>query len=139
MMRRGVTLIFTIFLLVLFSSVTAMIISLSSTTADTTNQIYLYNQAKLQARSGIEIAILMIQNRDKSKNCLEELSVIDDEKDFNTTMYISYVGDYWVNCGTKNLFKTTSSESNGSLLIDVYVKHISSDRTIFHRKSPQKP
>ena len=39
-----------------------MILSLSSDTGATTSKIYPYNQAKLLARSGNEIAVLMIEN-----------------------------------------------------------------------------
>jgi len=138
-MKRGFVLILTIFILILFSYFVAMILSLSSNTSETAVQQYLYSQAKLLARSGVEFAVLMIQDRNNSQPCLEELSVIDKEKEFNTTIYINYIGDYWQDCGTKNFWTTTSSDSNGSILIDVYVRYLQNGKVIYHRKLTQKP
>ena len=137
-MRKSFTIIFTIIFLVVFSALTSMILSLSADTSSITAKLYLYNQAKLLARTGNEIAVLMISNRPHGKNCLEVLNILDG--DFNTTLNISYVGSGFTdnNCRENIIFQNSFSEANGTVLIDVYVRH-NIEKIIFHRRTIQKP
>jgi len=135
-MRKSFTLILTIFFLIIFSSLTAMILSLSADTGSTTTRLYLYNQAKLLARSGNEIAVLMIQNRFSDNICLENLEIQDG--DFNISINISYIGSGFKNC--KTLFSNSYQETNGTVIIDVYVTTTFKMENInFHRRTAQKP
>jgi len=137
-MRKSFTLIFTLIFLVVFSALTSMILSLSADTNSMTAKLYLYNQAKLLARTGNEIAVLMIGNRPHGKNCLEVLNILDE--DFNTTLNISYVGSGFAdnNCKENIIFNNDFSETNGTVIIDVYVRH-NIERILFHRRTIQKP
>lgn len=135
--RGGFVLIMAIGLLVLFSALTGMIISLSSDSYSSTGKIYLYNQAKLLARSGIEMAILMIEDRVPTDPCLQNLEIIDG--DFNISVEINYVGRYQ-NCDVPSIVNFVADESNGSIIVDVYVRTINNgEKIVFHRKTAQKP
>lgn len=127
------------FLLILFSSLTGMILSLSTDTSSTTSKLYLYSQAKLLARSGIEIAILMVENRGDDKNCLESINIEDGE--FNTTVNISYIGVESPNCKDKNItFKNNYALTKGTILLDVFVETaFETEHIKFHRRVAQKP
>jgi len=135
-MRKGFTLILTIFFMVVFSSLTAMILSLSADTGSTTYKLFLYNQAKLLARSGNEIAVLMIQNRPPENRCLENLEIQDG--DFNISINISYVGSGFKNC--KTIFSNSFQETNGTVIIDTSVStNFKTENILFHRRTVQKP
>jgi hypothetical protein len=131
-------LIFTIALLVVFSAITGMVLSMSAQTSESRSTIYLYNQAKLFARSSLEIAILMVENRPQSSNCLERLTINDDEKGFSSDIHFSYIGNLWHSCGS-SIFDNSYGDTNGSFIADIYVTHSSSNKVIFHRKTAQKP
>jgi hypothetical protein len=135
-MRKSFTILLTIIFLVFFSALTAMILSLSSDTNSTTSKLYLYNQAKLLARSGNEIAVLLIQDRPPEVQCLKTLKLQDG--DFNISLNINYIGKF-ANC-PNTIFDNNFSETNGSVIIDVYVETNFEDEHIrFHRRTIQKP
>jgi len=137
-MRKSFTLILTLVFLVVFSALTSQILSLSANTNSMTAKLYLYNQAKLLARTGNEIAVLMIGNRPHGQNCLEVLNILDG--DFTTTLNISYVGSGFtdINCKNNTIFQNNFSETNGTVVIDVYVRH-NIEQILFHRRTIQKP
>jgi hypothetical protein len=134
--REAFILIITIGLLVIFSTLTAMIVSLSSETYSSTGKSYQYNQAKLMGRSSLEIAILMIEDRTSSDRCLQNLNIIDG--DFNASLEINYIGKYQ-NCNQAPIFTAVADETNGTVIIDVYVRVKGSNETLFHRRTAQKP
>ncbi len=142
--RRAFALIFAIILLVVFSTITGLIVSLSTDTSSTTAKVYLYNQAKLYSRSGIEMALLMIEDRERndSNNCLQELNLTVDDSGikFNILVYINYIGSN-LKCGTKNQIYTVGyPESNGTVMIDAYVSTVDLQENItFYRRTVQKP
>ena len=138
-MRQGFIMMFTIFFLVVFSSLTAMIFSLSSDIGSTSSKLYLFNQAKLLARTGNEIAILMVQNRPPENKCLEILRI--KEGDFNITLNIGYIGKDFPDCNSSNIiFDSNFTETNGTIFIDVYVETVfEAEHILFHRRTTQKP
>jgi hypothetical protein len=115
-----------------------MILSLSSETSSTASKLYLYNQAKLLARSGMEVAILMVENRKLSDPCLEKLNIEDG--DFNISLHLKYIGSNFPNCNTALNTTLSYPDSNGTIVMDVFVQtKFKNENILFHRKTVQKP
>lgn len=129
--RKAFSLIVSIVLLVLFSSITGLILSLSSESSTTTTKLYLYNQAKLYSISGIEIALLMIANREKnSLTPLQELNLTIDN--FKINILINYM--------TTEIYENNFSDTNGTVMVDAFVSTTNFNENItFHRRTVQKP
>ena len=133
--RKAFSLIVSIVLLVLFSSITGLILSLSSESSTTTTKLYLYNQAKLYSMSGIEIALLMIANREKNSSTpLQELNLTIDN--FKINILINYIGSYM----TTEIYENNFSDTNGTVMVDAFVSTTNFNENItFHRRTVQKP
>lgn len=129
--RKAFSLIVSIVLLVLFSSITGLILSLSSESSTTTTKLYLYNQAKLYSISGIEIALLMIANREKNSSTpLQELNLTIDN--FKINILINYM--------TTEIYENNFSDTNGTVMVDAFVSTTNFNENItFHRRTVQKP
>lgn len=155
-MRSGIALIMAIALLVILAGLMATILNISSNANKRTEHLYFQEQAQLLAKSATEFALLAVSghNRLGNSSCVQEINSqyppgANAYYDINTT--IRYIGlDIGSgaptgSCATNSIGPAISTEqSQGTLLIDVYVSSIDTNlrmnETIsFHRRTIQKP
>jgi len=137
MKRKSFALILTIAFILIFSSLSAMILSLSTDSTALTSRVFLYYRAKLLSRSATEIAILMIQNRNPSDPPLEKL--IMHNGDFNVTMHFFYIGKDFPN-SYQPVFENDFSDTNGTIIIDTFIESVVGNSPVrFHHRTIQKP
>ena len=136
-MRRSFTLLLSITLLIIFSSIVSITLSISSETAQTTSKVHLFNRAKLLGRSATEVGLLAVGGYNfKGGNCLEKLNLNGDDL-FTVEVYFNYIG---YNC-KNSIIKDSElkfNDSNGTVLIDVFVES-KANNIRFHRRTFQKP
>ena len=111
-----------IIFIVLIGILFAISFSLYSMSVQRTTDHYLYNQAQLLARSGVEYAILAVGGHDiaASGNCINNIDLnYNNTYDINITIY--YIGK-GLPAGCNILDNTLKdSEDNGTAIIDVRV------------------
>ena len=151
--RTGFAMIMAIFFMILMATLmTYMLESTADTTKRTIND-YIMEQAQLVAKSSVEYAILQVSDQNRSNlGCLTDLTITYPASGLEATVAISYFGfrsigvlDSCTNLlplGTDGAGVIQSSESNGTMLIDVYVKNDGSlgltEPISFHRRTLQK-
>ena len=149
LMRKGFGLITAIIILVVVSSLMAMMISLSSSSVKSTTDIYLKEQAELLLRSATEYAILVVSAHDNSVNCIEQINIAYPVAIPNHTheanITISYLGtDMDTACGTLLDNNLSTLESNLTIIMDAIVSVNQeytqiSEPIRLHRRTIQKP
>jgi len=72
--RKGFSLLLAIIVMITIATLMALMISLSTTTAKQTSDIYVSEQTKLLARSATELALLAISGHNNSANCIENIN-----------------------------------------------------------------
>ncbi len=146
--RSGFTLIVAIFLLVALSSMMAIMISYTTQTSSQTKDIYLKEQAQLLAKSATEFALLAISGHDRTAtgNCVNQINATyspdSGSKLFDINTTIRYIGlGSIAGCSSLNgAGAIATAESNGTVLIDVYVTATDTNPPIrYHRRTLQKP
>jgi hypothetical protein len=136
-LRKGFTLIFSIVMLLIFSSLAVSLLSISSESADTSSKSFLYSRATLLARSATEVALLTIGSTDNnSSDCLKRLNIELPDDDLNFRVYADfhYVG--YSSCDRNFIESVKYEDSIGTVLIDVYVE---GHGVRYHRRTLQKP
>ena len=118
----------------------AFMISLTSTTAKQTTDIYASEQTKLLAKSATEFALLAISGHDNTQNCIENIN-LTYEKNYEVNMTLYYIGNSLPISNCQKLSDNISTpESNGTVIIDTYVTFKGSSEPIrYHRRTIQKP
>lgn len=139
--------IMAIFFMIIISTLLLYMLSSTTESVQRTTNDYLDEQAVLMAKSATEYAILAVSGYDRTAaggSCLNSINAqypaVNPIFDINTT--IQYIG-FGTIAGCNNLIGTiTTEESNGTMLIDVYVTSHSSlnlDEPIrYHRRTLQK-
>ena len=147
--RPAIALISAIFLLVFISMITALVLGMNVQTQKSTADIYLRDQADLLAKSATEFAMLAISGHERVVNndCVNFINsqypAVTPQFDINTT--ILYIGNgFPANCNMLNGANAiTTAESNGTVIIDVYVSATSAlqlpEPIRVHRRTIQKP
>jgi hypothetical protein len=141
--RNAMAMIMAIIVIVIIGTIMALSISLTSLTTKRTNDLYLYEQSTLLAKSATEYALLLISQNppcsDLNTNFTQENGL------YNISIGIQYIYDSNASCiangGT--LFATvTTPEQNGSALIDVSVSvldgNVSAEPIRYFRRTLQK-
>lgn len=91
-MRRGFTLIAAIFFLVVAASISTLALSIASTSARQSSEIYLREQAQLVAQAAAEYAMFEIFRTNFSNKCLDKVDgEFNDMFDFKVK--ITYFGE----------------------------------------------
>lgn len=141
------------FLLVM-ATIAALMVSMTTLTTKRGTDLYFQEQAHLLAKSATEYALLAISGHSipATGNCINRInSTYDGIYDINTT--IRYIGRGFPSApGACDMLKYASGgdinniltdESNGTVIIDVYVTAPSdqtgAERVKFHRRTMQKP
>jgi len=139
-MREGFSLLLAIIIMITVATLLALMISLSSTTAKQTSDIYVSEQTKLLARSATELALLAISGHDNSANCIENIN-FTYETNYDVNISIFYIGNA-LPCNASHILSNNiaTAESNGTILIDTYVTFKGASEPIrYHRRTIQKP
>ena len=140
MKRSGFSLLLAIVVMITIATLMAFMISLTSTTAKQTTDIYASEQTKLLAKSATEYALLAISGHENNVSCIENIN-LTYEKNYDINMTLYYIGNA-LPCNTSHLFANTIStpESNGTVIIDTFVTFNGSSEPIrYHRRTIQKP
>ena len=139
-MRKGFTLIAAIFFLVVAASISTLALSIASTSARQSSEIYLREQAQLVAQAAAEYAMFEIFRTDFSNKCLDKVNgEFNDMFDFNVT--ITYFGDIGICTPPTIMPGTNGVASTGNMIFDVFVT--SKDKKTpnpinFHKRTLQK-
>lgn len=158
-MRSGMAMIMAIAFLVVIAGMMAIMLNMSSLANKRTEHIYFTEQAQLLAKSATEFALLAISGHNRAgDSCVQTVTstypAVNPFFNINTT--IRYIGLNAANPSTcfTNAFinpaltstppSLTTSQSEGTVLIDVYVTSIDATLNVgetinFHRRTMQKP
>jgi len=153
--RRAFSLLVAIFVMVIMSSVSILVMSLSSKILQNTTAQYQREQAILLAKSYTEYAIMAIMSNDRvNTTCLDKIEAevgesgsSDRGEGYRVRVSIAYIGDANV-AGCTNVLSSavTTPQSPLNVLINVYVDYkdinnpnISNSQWItYHRRTLQK-
>ena len=139
-MRKGFTLIAAIFFLVVAASISTLALSIASTSARQSSEIYLREQAQLVAQAAAEYAMFEIFRTDFSNKCLDKVDgEFNDMFDFKVK--ITYFGDIGICTPPIIIPGTNGVASTGNMIFDVFVT--SKDKKTpnpinFHKRTLQK-
>jgi len=142
--RKAFSILTALFIIILMSSVGALVSSVSSKTIKTSVNQYQRVQAVLLAKSYTELAIMAVTANDRTVNCVDIIRGNYAEGGGYTVMVnITYIGDPAVtNLGTcTDTFASTDDTLN--IIVDTYVSYQDLDNpngtTItYHRRTVQK-
>ena len=97
-MKKGFSLILAIIFILLVASIGALSMAISSSSAKTSVNLFIHEQAKLLADGAAEYAIMKVQQNDFTATCVDEIEInYPNDKDKNPTfranISITYIGD----------------------------------------------
>ena len=97
-MKKGFSLILAIIFILLVASIGALSMAISSSSAKTSVNLFIHEQAKLLADGAAEYAIMKVQQNNFPDTCVDEIEInYPDDKDKNPTfranISITYIGD----------------------------------------------
>lgn len=142
--------IMAIFFMILIATLLSYMLSSTTETAKRTTNVYVNEQAQLLAKSAAEYAILRVSGFDRSGgNCMNGFNAVYPDTTspiFNITVTVQYVGfgPLATAGGDCDIYIPTiqTPESNGTMLIDVYVSDNASlnlsEPIRYHRRTLQK-
>ena len=117
-MKKGFSLILAIIFILLVASIGALSMSISSSSAKTSANLFIHEQAKLLADGAVEYAIMKVQQNDFATTCVDEIEInYPNDKDKNPTfranISITYIGDKDTikNCANKIVSEKTGLQS----------------------------
>jgi len=147
----GFAMIMAIFFMIVISTLLTYMLSTTTETANRTTNTYVNEQAQLLAKSAVEYALLRVSGVDRSVSpCLEGFNTQYPGTNpiFDINVSINYFG-FGDACADRFPASTvgviSTSESNGTMLIDVYVTSTTgvgslnlSEPIRYHRRTLQK-
>ena len=151
--RNAFAMIMAIFFMIVIATLLSYMLSSTTETAKRTVNTYVNEQAQLLAKSAVEYTILRVSGHDRSVNCLTnfnaeyygEVTPLPAHPLFDINVTISYFG---FGTGCTNLLPNIAgtiqtAESNGTMMIDVYVRSNKdgldlSEPISYHRRTLQK-
>ena len=95
-MKKGFSLILAIIFILLVASIGALSMSISSSSAKTSVNLFIHEQAKLLADGAAEYAIMKVQQNNFAANCVDEIEINypnDTSPTFKANISITYIGD----------------------------------------------
>lgn len=95
-MKKGFSLILAIIFILLVASIGALSMAISSSSAKTSVNLFIHEQAKLLADGAAEYAIMKVQQNDFAANCVDEIEINypnEDSPTFKANISITYIGD----------------------------------------------
>lgn len=146
--RKAFTMIMAIFLLLSVSLITAVMISLTTSTTKQGSDNYLSEQAKLLAISATEYSILAISAHDRTtgNGCINSINAQYPNAAnplFDINVSIRYIGLGGIaNCNSY-IDTISTPESTGAFLLDVIIRSNDnlgqSEPIVYHKRTLQKP
>ena len=144
--RNGFAMIMAIFFMIVIATLLSFMLSSTAETTQRTTNIYLSEQAQLIARSAVEYAVLRVSGEGRTAaNCVNSFNTQYSPNgnpllDVNVT--IQYIGLETGTLCNNYITSINTPESNGTMLIDVYVSDNSalnlSEPIRYHRRTLQK-
>ena len=115
-MKKGFSLILAIIFILLVASIGALSMSISSSSAKTSVNLFIHEQAKLLADGAAEYAIMKVQQNDFTATCVDEIEINypnDTSPTFRANISITYIGDGETikNCTNKIVSEKTGLQS----------------------------
>ena len=95
-MKKGFSLILAIIFILLVASIGALSMAISSSSAKTSVNLFIHEQAKLLADGAAEYAIMKVQQNDFTATCVDEIEINypnEDSPTFKANISITYIGD----------------------------------------------
>lgn len=95
-MKKGFSLILAIIFILLVASIGALSMAISSSSAKTSINLFIHEQAKLLADGAAEYAIMKVQQNDFAANCVDEIEINypnNQSPTFKANISITYIGD----------------------------------------------
>ncbi|MDQ7067246.1 MAG: hypothetical protein Q9M40_04220 [Sulfurimonas sp.] len=119
--KSAIALIMAMTVIVIIATIMALALALTSQTTKRTNDLYLYEQASLLAKSATEYALLSIA-QDGACTHTNDLNFVQDTI-YDINISLLYVYETTTNpCTVAQTYtEVTTPEQNGSILIDVAV------------------
>jgi len=145
-MRSGFSMITAIFVIVIMSSIGALIANMGGKVVKITTDEYQHAQAELYAKSYTTYAIMAVEAHDRSSNCVRKITSRTSIPHYTVRTFLSYIGPASVisKCSVKHRLDThvTTSQTPLTVIIDAYVDYPDPDnpsltRTV-HRRTIQK-
>lgn len=90
-MKKGFSLILAIIFILLVASIGALSMSISSSSAKTSVNLFIHEQAKLLADGAAEYAIMKVQQNNFAATCVDEIEI--NYPNFRANISITYIGD----------------------------------------------
>ncbi|MDD2449209.1 MAG: hypothetical protein PHG10_06080 [Sulfurimonas sp.] len=144
--RSGFAMIMAIIAIVIISTIMAFSLSLTTQTAKTTTDTYLYEQAVLYSKSAAELALLEIAKTNIAEDgCLNSFETdfpdeLGKESLFQAKVTMKYVYSAEVT-GCDKYFIITTPEQNGTVLMDITITTkdaVATEPIRYFRRSVQK-
>ena len=115
-MKKGFSLILAIIFILLVASIGALSMSISSSSAKTSVNLFIHEQAKLLADGAAEYAIMKVQQNNFATTCVDEIEINypnEDSPTFKANISITYIGDIntTINCANKIVSEKTGLQS----------------------------
>ena len=115
-MKKGFSLILAIIFILLVASIGALSMAISSSSAKTSVNLFIHEQAKLLADGAVEYAIMKVQQNDFATTCVDEIEINypnDTSPTFRANISITYIGDgeTITNCTNKTVSEKTGLQS----------------------------
>ena len=95
-MKKGFSLILAIIFILLVASIGALSMAISSSSAKTSVNLFIHEQAKLLADGAAEYAIMKVQQNNFATTCVDEIEINypnDTSPTFKANISITYIGD----------------------------------------------
>lgn len=115
-MKKGFSLILAIIFILLVASIGALSMAISSSSAKTSVNLFIHEQAKLLADGAAEYAIMKVQQNNFADTCVDEIEINypnEDSPTFKANISITYIGDIntTINCANKIVSEKTGLQS----------------------------
>lgn len=128
-MKKGFSLILAIIFILLVASIGTLSMAISSSSAKTSVNLFIHEQAKLLADSASEYALMKVQQNDFDTTCVDEIEINYQPNDkyssptFKAYISITYIGDKDT---IKNCANKIESDKTGlqSIIISGQVKSL---------------
>ena len=95
-MKKGFSLILAIIFILLVASIGALSMAISTSSAKTSVNLFIHEQAKLLADGAAEYAIMKVQQNNFADTCVDEIEINypnEDSPTFKANISITYIGD----------------------------------------------
>jgi hypothetical protein len=144
--RSAFAMIMAIIVIIIISTIMAFSLSLTTQTAKTTTDTYLYEQAILYSKSAAELALLEIAKTNiAEEGCLNSFETdfpdeLGNESLFQAKVTMKYIYSAEVT-GCDKYFIITTPEQNGTVLMDITITtkdEIATEPIRYFRRSIQK-